>query len=127
LDELRQQVCDGQISLAEAQREIVTNWVQLAQPSSAPTRSGPAPPSAPAQGAECTLTASYSSTYGAYDVYVNSNEPNQTVTVSDADGHTNSWHTDGSGYADVYFKSGGYAPGRQITARVGKASCSTTL
>ena len=42
------------------------------------------------------------------------------MTVTDAYGHSDSWHTDASGYADVYFKSGGYAPGRQITARVGR-------
>ena len=126
-NELRQQVCDGRITLAEAQREIVTNWARLAQPSSPSAPSGPAAPSAPAQGAECTLSASYSSAYHDYDVYVHSNQPDQTVTVSDAAGHTGSWHTDASGHADVYFKSGGYAPGRRITARVGQASCSTTL
>jgi hypothetical protein len=126
-NELRQEVCNGQISLAQAQREIVTNWVSLAQPSTATTPSGPPPTSAPAQGAECTLTASYSSSNNDYDVYVHSNQPDQTVTVTDAEGHTDSWHTNGSGYADVYFKSGGYAPGRQITARVGRARCSTTL
>jgi hypothetical protein len=126
-NELRQEVCNGQISLAQAQREIVTNWVSLAPPSSAPTPGGPPPISAPARGAECTLTDSYSSNYNDYDVYVHSNQPDQTVMVTDAEGHTASWHTNASGYADVYFKSGGYAPGRQITARVGRASCSTTL
>jgi hypothetical protein len=125
--ELRQQVCSGQISLAQAQREIVANWVKLAQPASTSAPSGPPTASAPAPGAECTLRASYSSNYNDYDVYVNSNQPDQTVTVSDAYGHSDSWHTDGSGYADVYFKSGGYAPGRRITARVGPATCSTTL
>jgi hypothetical protein len=125
-NELRQKVCDGQMTLPEAQHEIVTNWLRLAQPSS-PAPSGPPAPSAPAQGAECTVSASYSSTYNDYAVYVHSNQPDQTVTVTDAEGHTDSWHTDASGYADVYFKSGGYAPGRQITARVGQASCSTTL
>ena len=124
-NELRQKVCDGQIPLAEAQHEIVTNWVRLAQPSS-PAPSGRPAPSAPAQGAECTVSASYSSSYNDYDVYVHSNQPDQTVTVTDAEGHTDSWHTDASGYADVYFKSGGYK-GRRITARVGQASCSTTL
>ena len=124
--ELRQEVCDGQLSLAQAQHEIVTNWVRLGQPSSPPPSGSPAP-SAPAQGVECTLTDSYSSHYNDYDVYVHSNQPDQTVTVTDAEGHTDSWHTDASGYADVYFKSGGYAPGRRITARVGQASCSTTL
>ena len=126
-DELRGEVCDGRLSVARAQREIVTNWVALARRSStsSPGRSPAASP--PAQAAECTLTTSYSSHYNDYDVYVHSNQPNQTVTVSDAEEHTGSWHTDASGYADVYFKSGGYAPGRQITARVGSASCSTTL
>lgn len=122
-NELRQQVCDGQMKLAEAQHEIVVNWVRLARPSSTP----PPGPSTLGQSAECTVSASYSSTYHDYDVYVHSNQPDQTVTVTDAYGDSDTWHTDASGYADVYFKSGGYAPGRQITARVGQASCSTTL
>lgn len=126
-DELRQEVCDGKLSLAKAQIEIAANWVSLAQRllATAPSRSSAG--SAPAEGAQCTLTASYSSSHKDYDVYVHSNQPDQTVTVTDADGHSDSWHTDGSGYADVYFKSGGYAPGRKITAQVGGASCSTTL
>jgi hypothetical protein len=126
-DALRQEVCDGRLSLATAQGEIVTNWVTLAQRRSATAPGRSSPGSVPAQAAECTLTASYSSSYQDYDVYVHSNQPDQTVTVTDADGHSDSWHTDASGYADVYFKSGGDAPGRQITARVGPASCSATL
>ncbi len=125
-DELRQKVCDGQIALGEAQHEIVTNWVRLAHRASPPP-SGPAAPSAPAHAAECTLSSSYSSTYHDYNVYVHSNQPGQTVTVTDADGHSDTWHTDASGYGDVYFKTGGPAPGRQISARVGQAHCSTTL
>ncbi len=125
-NELRQKVCDGQITLAEAQHEIVTNWVRLGQ-STSPPPSGPPAPSAPAHGAECTISASYSSHYNDYNVYVHSNQPDQTVTVTDASGHSDSWHTDASGDADVYFKSGGYAPGRQVSARVGRARCSTTL
>jgi hypothetical protein len=120
-------VCDGQASLAQAQREIATDWVSLAHASSPPMPSGPAPTSPPAQRAECTLTAAYNSNYNDYDVYVHSNQPDQTVTVTDTDGHTDTWHTDGTVYADVYFKPGGSAPGRQITARVGPAGCSTTL
>jgi hypothetical protein len=124
--ELRQKVCDGQITVAEAQHEIVTNWARLAQRSSAPS-SHSRTSSAPARGGECTLSSSYSSTYHDYDVYIHSNQPHQTVTVTDAYGHSGTWHTDSSGYADVYFKSGGSAPGRQISARVGSAHCSTTL
>ncbi len=126
-NELRQQVCDGQITLAQAQREIVNNWTRLAQPSSPSAPPGPAAPSSPARGAECTLSASFSSHYNDYDVYVHSNQPDMSVTVTDAYGHSGTWHTDRSGYADVYFKSGGYTSGRRITARVGRASCSGTL
>lgn len=80
-DELRHEVCDDQLSLAEAQRQIVTNWVSLASRTSAPTATGPPPTPAPARGAECTLTDSYSSNYHDYDVYVHSN-PSQTRTSS---------------------------------------------
>jgi hypothetical protein len=125
-NELRRKVCDGQMTLAKARRAIVTNWVRLGQSSSPPASGSPAP-SAPARAAECAVSASYSSTYNDYDVYVHSNQPDQTVTVTDASGHSGSWHTNSSGYADVYFKSGGPAPGREVTARVGRARCSTTL
>ncbi len=124
-NDLREQVCDRQLTLAAAQREIVTNWVTLARHAPAPATTTPSSPAASAS--RCTVTASYSSHYHDYDVYVHSNQPDQAVTVTDADGHWDSWHTDSSGYADVYFKSGGYAPGRRITAHVGAASCSTTL
>jgi hypothetical protein len=117
--ELRRQVCGGTISLATAQREIVADWVKLAHQASAPAPSGAA--------ATCSLTARYSSAYNDYDVRVESNQPDQPVTVSDALGHSHSWHTDGAGTAEVYFKSGGYTPGRRVDARVGRTSCSTTL
>jgi hypothetical protein len=126
-NELRRQVCDGQISLPEAQREIAANWTSHAPPSSASTPSGPAPTTAPARRPKCTVTSVYNPSYSDYDVYVHSNQPDQTVTVTDSAGHTDSWHTDSAGYADVYFKSGGLTPGPRITARVGGASCSTTL
>jgi hypothetical protein len=124
---LRQQVCDGHLTLARAQQEIVTNWVLLARRPSTPSPGRSSAGSPRGQGATCTVTTSYSSRYGDYDVYVHSNQPEQTVTVTDASGHSDSWHTDASGYADVYFMSGGYAPGGRITAQVGQATCSTTL
>jgi hypothetical protein len=128
-DELRSEVCDGQVTLAAAQRAIVSNWTTAAGPASvagpnAPTASRSASSSGPAI---CTVTASFSSHYNDYNVYVHSNQPDQSVTVSDAYGHSDTWHTDASGDADVYFKSGGYASGRRITARVGGASCSGSL
>jgi hypothetical protein len=130
-DELRSKVCDGQISLAGAQREIVKNWVALARSLGAPvpaSGSQSPPASAGARGsATCAVTASYSSQYDDYDVYVHSNQPDQTVTVTDPAGHGDIWHTDANGYADVYFKTGGPASGDPITVRVGAATCSAAL
>ena len=48
------------------------------------------------------------------------------MTVTDHAGHTDTWHTDSTGYADVYLKTGGPA-GDSITVRVGPATCSATL
>jgi len=134
-DDLREKVCDGEMTLAQAQRAIATNWVALSgsvsppAPRNPPTTHSATSSSAPSTtgSAQCRLNASYSSRYDDYDVYVHSNQPDQSVTVTDNYGHSDSWHTDGSGYADVYFKSGGYVPGRRITAHVGGAICSTNL
>jgi hypothetical protein len=128
-DELRSEVCDGQMTLAAAQRAIVSNWTTAAGHASVPAPNAPtaSPPASSSGPGTCTLTASFSSHYNDYNVYVHSNQRDQPVTVTDAYGHSDTWHTDASGYADVYFKSGGYASGRRITARVGLASCSGTL
>jgi hypothetical protein len=128
--QLRSEVCDGQLSLAAARREIVKNWVALAR---SPATSGPAGatqphPSATGGGAAtCTVTASYISTYHDYDVYVHSNQPDRTVSVTDSAGRADSWHTNATGYADVYFKTGGPESGDLITVRVGGATCSASL
>jgi hypothetical protein len=133
-DELRQKVCVGQMTLAQAQRAITTNWVGLAGPGSGRAPSSPTStsrttsPSAPPVGSgQCTVTASYNDRYHDYDVYVHSTQPRQTVTVTDAAGRSATWHTDASGYADVYFHAAADAAGETITAHVGGASCQTTL
>lgn len=131
-DDLRQKVCDGQMTLTQAQRAITTNWFTLATPGHAPasptsTSSTTPAPAPPAAGGRCTLTASYSERYHDYDVYVHSDRPEQTVSVTDADGRTATWHTNSSGYADVYFYALTDAVGETITARVGGASCQTSL
>jgi hypothetical protein len=118
--ELKRKVCDRQMTLAQSQRAIVANWVSLARPSKTPK-----PPSTPV--ARCSASAQYSSRYDDYDVYVHSNQPDQTVTVTAPGGQSASWYTDSSGYADVYFHAGRSAAGEQVTVRVGAASCSTTL
>ena|SRR5579859_8001303 len=90
---------------------------------------GPSAPGviAPSAHASCAVSASYNSTYHDYDVYVHSNQPDQAVTVTDTNGDSRSWHTDGSGYADVYLRVTGDASGQRVTARVGVAVCSTGL
>jgi phosphatidylserine/phosphatidylglycerophosphate/cardiolipin synthase-like enzyme len=75
----------------------------------------------------CSASASYSDRYGDWDVYVHSGQPGQTVTVTDRSGRQATWHTDTSGYADVYFKAPADASGETVTVRVGSATCHTTL
>lgn len=110
-DELNQEVCDGRITLAQAQRAIATNWVRLAHPrnTTLPAGQTSTPSSTPA--ATCSADAQYDTRYGDWDVYVHSNQPDQAVTVSGA-AKTRTWHTDSSGYADVYFDAGRSAVGR---------------
>jgi len=88
-------------------------------PSPKPTHTSP-PPS----GAWCTATASvYDASRDWNDVYVNSNQPDTSVTAS-ADGYSHTWVTDSSGYADVYLD--GPPPGVLITVTVGGATCTTS-
>jgi hypothetical protein len=127
-DALNQAVCDGHIGLRAAQREIARNWLTAAAalgisvppPGGQPT---PGPRPTPGSPAWCTATASYSSQYGDWDVYVHSNQPDTTVTASGG-GYSHRWHTNGSGYADVYLR--GPSSGQTITVTVGPATCATT-
>jgi hypothetical protein len=88
----------------------------------------PTSPAATTQSsAWCTANAVYNTQYNDYDVYVHSNQPDQTVTAtatdSDNDGESRqSYHTDSSGYADVYLYTGS---GDTITVQLGAATCST--
>ncbi|MGH2873773.1 MAG: hypothetical protein ACRDL5_15085, partial [Solirubrobacteraceae bacterium] len=58
--------------------------------------------------------------------YVHSNQPDAKVTVTGA-GSTATWHTDGSGYADVYVHASASDAGQSIKIRVGAATCGTRL
>jgi len=124
-DALNHQVCDGTLTLRAAQRQIARNWLAVAASLGLPTGSAPAPPaSAPspaAPSARCSASASYSASYGDWDVYVRSNQPDRTATAS-AGGYSHSWHTDGSGSADIYLR--GPSAGQTITVTVGAATCS---
>jgi hypothetical protein len=124
-------VCDGSITLAAAQQAIASNWIAFGQQLGVTQTSPPATSSPPGSQSSptpsCSVTASYNSQYNDYDVYVHSNEPDQTVSVTTNGSASASWHTDSSGYADVYLKASRNAAGRSVTATVGGASCSGTL
>lgn len=133
-DYLHQQVCDNGLPLATAQHEIAINWyaawVAAGRPTpqdfgygTAPAPSTSPPSRAPAPAAWCSVTVSFNSSYGDYDVYVHSNQPDKGVTASGG-GYSHSFYTDSSGYADVYLR--GPQSGQQITVTVGGATCSAT-
>ena len=126
--DLRSDVCAGKMTLADAQRAIVSDWTKLAG------RGAPNAPSNPEQtstlspsGARCSASASYSNRYNDYDVYVHSNQPAETVAVSDGSGRMASYHTDPSGYADVYFEAPASSAGEPVIVHVGAATCQTRL
>jgi hypothetical protein len=114
---LNRAVCDGRVSLAAAQQAIAADWLTAEKNLGLNTGGGGG-----GSGAWCTATASYSATYGDYDIYVHSNQPDRTVTASASNGASHSWHTDSSGYADVYLDAGS---GDTVTVTVGAATCST--
>ncbi len=115
-------VCSGQLSLFSAQLAISSNWVTAYQQYVGTLPATQAPPVA---GPYCSATASPSNDGypGDYDVQIQSNQPNQRATASDA---TDTWsgYTDASGSVDIrlYFTS----PGEQITVTVGAATCTTS-
>jgi hypothetical protein len=137
-DELHESVCDGQISLAAAQHIIAHNWIEWYRAHIGPTTASkpmPAPASPPLPGTNnpqktaptCSVSGSYDSEYHDFDVYVRSNQPNDRATVTDASGASASYHTDSSGYADVYLDAPASATGERVIATVGAARCSGTL
>jgi hypothetical protein len=65
----------------------------------------------------------YDAQYDENNVYVHSNQPYQDAAAS-ADGHSWSYETNGSGYAEIYLN--GPPPGAQITVTVGGAVCTTS-
>ena len=123
-------VCSGQMTLTAAQQAIARNWIAFGQQlgvTTAPPAASSPPASSSAATSSCTVTASYSAEYNDFDVYVHSNQPDQTVTVTTSGAPSASWHTDSTGYADVYLKASRSAAGQPVTATVGGATCSGTL
>ena len=58
---------------------------------------------------------------------MHSSQPGQTVTVTDSSGRRASYHSDASGYADIYLKAPASAVGQRVTVHVGQATCTGTL
>jgi len=115
-DALKRAVCDGKVSLARAQDAIASDWLTAEARLGLTGGGGHG-------GAWCTASASYNSRYRDYDVYVRSNQPDRTVTATASNGESQSYHTNSSGYADVYL----YAdPGDSVVVTVGAARCTTT-
>ena len=119
-DALKAAVCDGRVKLAAAQAAIAADWLTAEKKLGLSGGSGGGGGSG---GAWCTTSASYDAAYHDYDIYVHSNQPDRTVTATAGNGASASWHTDSSGYADVYLDAG---PGDTVKVTVGAATCSTT-
>ncbi len=117
-DALNHAVCDGKVSLAAAQDAIAANWLTAEKR----LKIGGSGGGGPAR-AWCTASAAYSAEYRDYDIYVHSNQPDRTVTATASNGASHSWHTNGSGYADVYLDA---SSGDTVRVTVGAAACSTT-
>ena len=111
-------VCQGRVKLAAAQLAIAADWLTAEKKLGLGGGGGNG-----GSGAWCTASASYNATYRDYDVYVHSNQPDRTVTASASNGASHSWHTDSSGYADVYLDA---APGDVVHVTAGAATCSTS-
>ncbi len=123
-DELNRAVCEERMTLAQAQHSIARNWIALARKPAPPA---PKPkPAQPTRSGWCSANADHNNTYNDYDVYVESNQPDQDATVS-GDGKTASYYTNSAGYADVYLYAGPSAAGDAVRVEVGDATCSTRL
>lgn len=107
---LNHAVCDGRVSLTAAQNAIASDWL------TAEARLG-------IRRAWCRASAAYNAQYNDYDIYVYSNQPNRSVTATASNGATRTWHTDATGYADIYLYAN---PGDTVKVTVGAALCSTT-
>jgi len=114
-DMLNAAVCDGRITLAAAQDAIAADWLTAEKKLGIGS-------SASRSGSWCTASASYDATYGDYDIGVQSDQPDRTVTATASNGASHSWTTNSSGYAVVYLDADS---GDTVKVTVGSASCST--
>lgn len=121
-----QAVCTGKMALAVAQKAIAEDWITLGQQLGV-AQQAPTSPGSSGPAGTCTASASFDSSYGDWDIYVHSDQPDQTVQVTASGGATAGYRTDGSGYADVYLHAPVTATGQSVTVTVGRATCETAL
>lgn len=136
-------VCNGQISLNFARREIATNWIAFgnylkvdlpanrwnyqapAAPTTTTTTMVPPPPPPPWEAARCSVSAvNAGNPYYPedYDVTVTSNQPNAPAHSWDASGQASgSTGPNGTSTNMVLYYT---HPGEEIHATAGHASCS---
>jgi hypothetical protein len=117
---LNHAVCDGRVSLAVAQLAIARDWLTA---ESKLGLGGGGGGGGGGSGAWCTASASYNATYGDYDIYVHSNQPDKWAAATASNGASHGYWTDSSGYVDIYLRA---ASGDTVKVTVGAASCSTT-
>jgi hypothetical protein len=122
-DALNAAVCDGRVTLSAAQKAIAADWLTAEKNLGLTGGSGSSGGGGGTSGAWCTASATYSATYGDYDIYVHSNQPDKTVTASASNGASHSYHTDSTGYADVYLDA---SSGDTVKVTVGAATCTTS-
>jgi cardiolipin synthase len=73
----------------------------------------------------CSVSASWDSSYRDWNVYVQG--PAAVDATASADGHSASYHTNSSGYADIYLDAPEAAAGDELKVTAGSASCTGTL
>jgi hypothetical protein len=123
-------VCDGQVSLARAQRAIARNWrtaesrLGISTPAAAP-----APPP-PAAGLSCSASVSSNSPadYTTVDVYVHTTAGASVTTVAHykTTDHPQTAVADGAGQATIAYYISGATPGYQVVVDVSVSSGSRT-
>jgi cardiolipin synthase len=82
-------------------------------------------PTPPAPQQTCNVSANWDSSYQDWNVYVQG--PADVDATATADGHSHSYYTNSSGYADIYLYAPESATGDTVTVTAGSATCTGTL
>ena len=123
-------VCDGQVSLARAQRAIARNWRTAASRLgiSAPAPAPASPPSAAGPSCSASVSTSSPADYTTVDVYVHTAAGASVTTVAHykTTDHPQTAVADGAGQATIAYDISGATPGYQVAVDVSVSSGSRT-